>query len=504
MEKVVPTTHNLTKVNVPILAIVAVCMLLSLLAMAAQFFLMPILLNEATFVKYVTETNTTNEFSVEGWSPKGTIYAGESPIELNVSLRLKNPSEDDIVEVYTIADKKKLEFVECPMPEYGEKRFVCQVPLKFRYLPNTEFEVYPILVRDHEKYAAGHFPVQVDWRRYMQSFWSFSEFLIIIALLGMALCVAVIWIVLSISGRTVHEVAYTGEYSLRSILVPFVGRNAEEKYWGFISSPFFWTVEIVGIFLVILYMAFEAEVFNSAESLFSFVISGALAFPTPLIFAALFWLGDYKEREPLPVVVSLFLWGGLSCLLVLGINSISQSFLMVLGLGFIFPPFIAPVVEELFKGFGLVVFSLHHEFDDMVDGIVYGFVIGMGFTFVENWFYLVANPIGANAFMWSLIFLYRSFFFTANHGVFTAFSGAVIGYLKQRKNELASYGLFVGVLPAIFLHFAHNFVTVISAAGGVLGALIFSFLFLPVFDSLGLIFVVLLMAYGISRERKVE
>ena len=62
----------------------------------------------------------------------------------------------------------------------------------------------------------------------------------------------------------------------------------------------------------------------------------------------------------------------------------------------------------------------------------------------------------------------------------------------------------MGVLPAIFLHFAHNFVTVISAAGGVLGALIFSFLFLPVFDSLGLIFVVLLMAHGISRERKVE
>ena len=48
---------------------------------------------------------------------------------------------------------------------------------------------------------------------------------------------------------------------------------------------------------------------------------------------------------------------------------------------------LAPVIEEIIKSAGVVVMSAHHEMNDTLDGLLYGFVVGVGFSAVENWFY---------------------------------------------------------------------------------------------------------------------
>ena len=62
---------------------------------------------------------------------------------------------------------------------------------------------------------------------------------------------------------------------------------------------------------------------------------------------------------------------------------------------------VAPVDEELYKGAGLVIIYLmaRSEFDSVMDGLVYGAMIGLGFQVVENvqYFMLAAGESGGRA-----------------------------------------------------------------------------------------------------------
>ncbi|MCX6694832.1 MAG: PrsW family intramembrane metalloprotease, partial [Candidatus Altiarchaeota archaeon] len=468
MEKVVETRSEFNKANVILVCFLLLLIFFGLLAVLVQFFVMPFLLSDSFVLDSIKDIKPGSGFSIVSWAPEGPIDAEYSPVEVNLTLGVPALEDSDKVEVYVVSDGRRVQdSMECVREEDSGSVISCVVPLKFMYDSANFFDLYPVLSTEDGSSSAGHFSIRVDWRRYIPNFWSFSVYILAFALLGAAFSVVILLFVLYVSRGTIHEVAYRGEYSLRNILSPFTSkRTSGQKYWWLLTSPLFWTFEMIGVIVIILYMAFDSVAFKSAESLFSFVIAGALALPIPLLFVAIFWFSDYKEREPLPMLVSLMLWGCLSCLLVIGLNSIGATLFMVSGVGFLFAPFVAPLFEELFKGMGLVFFSLHHEFDDVVDGIVYGFTIGMGFTFIENWFYLVENPVGADVFSWILLYFMRSLFFAANHGVFTAFTGAAIGFLKQRKCSIAPYGIFIGILPAMFLHFAHNFMIAVGELCG--------------------------------------
>jgi len=48
---------------------------------------------------------------------------------------------------------------------------------------------------------------------------------------------------------------------------------------------------------------------------------------------------------------------------------------------------VSPVVEETFKGIGILFMSGHHDYNDALTGLLLGFTCGAGFAFVENLFY---------------------------------------------------------------------------------------------------------------------
>lgn len=79
--------------------------------------------------------------------------------------------------------------------------------------------------------------------------------------------------------------------------------------------------------------------------------------------------------------------------------------------------FTAAIPEEFFKLFVVVVYcSRHKEFDEPMDGVVYGAVASLGFATLENIMYVAGGGLGVAAF--------RAISAVPGHG----FMGAIMGY----------------------------------------------------------------------------
>jgi RsiW-degrading membrane proteinase PrsW (M82 family) len=168
----------------------------------------------------------------------------------------------------------------------------------------------------------------------------------------------------------------------------------------------------------------------------------------------------------------MFMWGVMATFFAFFINT---TFVFLSGLilsagmaSLLLAIFIAPVVEESAKGIGLLILSGHHDFDNAFDGIIFGFAIGMGFAFVENWLYFATNasPVAVGGLgEWTYNILYRSFLCSLAHGCFTGATGGVIGFVKGwRKNRgFEILGFFLGLPIAIVLHGTFNLTAFIDS-----------------------------------------
>lgn len=180
---------------------------------------------------------------------------------------------------------------------------------------------------------------------------------------------------------------------------------------------------------------------------------------------------DVYEREPFPVVLAMFVWGGLfATLLSLFGNDIVANLLPVetdLVLG---PAIEAPLVEETAKGVALVaVFAVAYwwsrrrrstsEFGGVTDGIVYGATVGFGFAFVENIFYFVQNSTDTVA-AGTQVLLDRVDFTglqVFGHGLYTACLGAGLGYAMWTRSRTRQVLAVLGGLSAgMLLHALWN------------------------------------------------
>ena len=107
------------------------------------------------------------------------------------------------------------------------------------------------------------------------------------------------------------------------------------------------------------------------------------------------WL-DLYEREPRSMVIGAFLWGALVATSFSGFgNDFWGTVVTKLG-GAEFASewsaaLTAPPVEEIYKYLGIVVLYLiaRLEFDDLIDGFVYGALVGLGFTVAEDLYYFI-------------------------------------------------------------------------------------------------------------------
>ena len=189
----------------------------------------------------------------------------------------------------------------------------------------------------------------------------------------------------------------------------------------------------------------------------------AATIPTLLYILIIYWVDRY-EKEPIWLLISAFLWGAIPSIVVAFIfNSVlSIPFYLLAGDGAgdaLAASLIAPPVEESMKGIALlgILFFWRHEIDSILDGIIYGAMVGMGFAMIENVYYFVNvfNEGGVEA--WSINIFMRAVIFGLNHALFTSMTGLGIAIARMTTNTALKFAApIAGWMTGVFLHFVHN------------------------------------------------
>ncbi len=189
----------------------------------------------------------------------------------------------------------------------------------------------------------------------------------------------------------------------------------------------------------------------------------AAAIPT-LLYAWLVWWCDRYEREPWPLIAIAFIWGALPAVLLSAfIELILDIPLSVLlsepSRELIAAGILAPIIEEPIKGIALVGLFLlaSREFDNILDGIVYGALVGFGFAATENLLYFLSTLWERGWMGWLPVVLLRSVVFGFNHALFTSILGVGLGIARlTRWRWLRWTAPLAGLGGAILLHAFHN------------------------------------------------
>ncbi|MFS3127845.1 PrsW family intramembrane metalloprotease [Nocardioides sp. Bht2] len=232
------------------------------------------------------------------------------------------------------------------------------------------------------------------------------------------------------------------------------------------------------------------------------VLAALLAFvPVGPLLACYLWLDRY-EPEPRSLLAAGLAWGAfvatLGAIVVQGIGGFvvgwTDQFSLVV---------VAPVVEEATKGFFILMLLWwrRHEFDGVLDGLVYAGMVGIGFAYTENILYLAAaysgtdgeNPGGLAEV--GVLFVLRCLASPFAHPLFTAFTGIGLGLaVASRSRWVKALAPLVGYLLAVGMHAAWNGSTLLFEGGGFL--LVYPLMMVPVFGLM-----VALAIWVRSRER---
>ncbi len=222
------------------------------------------------------------------------------------------------------------------------------------------------------------------------------------------------------------------------------------------------------------------------------------ALPVPFYLAAALWVDRY-EKEPRWLLGAAFMWGATGAVFFSFIfNSINGAVFGAMGgqaaaeLGG--PVISAPFVEELAKGVALFLFYFwkKDEFDNVVDGVIYAAMVGLGFAMTENVSYYGAS-VGNEGFGGTLFV--RGVLAPFSHPLFTAMTGIGLGIARETlKKPLQMAAPVLGLSLAMGLHALWN----LSASFGAAFIGAYLLIMVPTFFA-----VVGLVLYAQGRERKI-
>jgi RsiW-degrading membrane proteinase PrsW (M82 family) len=184
------------------------------------------------------------------------------------------------------------------------------------------------------------------------------------------------------------------------------------------------------------------------------LLAGLIAIGIPGIFLLIIYTLDLYASRTFRLVMICFLWGAIGGLGLaylfnthVALPLIRQMRLDYIWLFVVF----APIAEEVLKSLSLAYVSRQKDFTYFVDGAIYGFAAGIGFSIVENFLYVQQNPsLGIP------LALIRGFSTCLMHGTAAALVGAAVGRFRFEASGKRVLALTGGWLSAILLHAAFN------------------------------------------------
>lgn len=184
--------------------------------------------------------------------------------------------------------------------------------------------------------------------------------------------------------------------------------------------------------------------------------AGLLSFISVSIYLAVFlWLDRY-DPEPFRTLAAAFFWGATAAVAIpLLLNDRMETLIGVDIVNIVS----APVIEEISKALGvlLIVLMFRHDFDSVVDGIVYAGVVALGFAAVENIFYYAGSYSHGGYLELSSAFLLRGILAPFSHVLFTGMTGIGFGVARETHNRTVKFiAPIIGFSLAVLLHSIWN------------------------------------------------
>jgi RsiW-degrading membrane proteinase PrsW (M82 family) len=187
--------------------------------------------------------------------------------------------------------------------------------------------------------------------------------------------------------------------------------------------------------------------------------------PFLILLGGLWWIDRY-EKEPARLLVLGLVFGAVVAPLVaygieegLDLTTSFSSQLIVpkfqLGVG-------TPLVEELVRAASiLIVFLLvRSEIDDILDGIIYGGVVGVGFGAAANFVSIWKTPALDDAHA----SLYAAIVTGLNHVFYGALIGLALALVRKRRSPFVAAAVVVGAALAFGFHVLHDYLPWLGAA----------------------------------------
>jgi protease PrsW len=229
------------------------------------------------------------------------------------------------------------------------------------------------------------------------------------------------------------------------------------------------------------------------------IIAGLSAILLPLLFLYIIYALDLYSSGKFRTVVICAVWGLVAFGIALAANTAiknliledrlripaAQAFTTIVVL-------VAPIVEEIVKSLILIYFGRRPDFTYFVDGAIYGFAAGIGFSVLENLWYISQS---GSATQGPVIVISRSFSTCLMHGSASALVGVSIGRFRYGRGQTRFLSAILGWGAAMTLHMVFNrVVTFWSGAALLIGAV--------GLGVGGMALIALFIRWGLAEERR--
>jgi len=192
-------------------------------------------------------------------------------------------------------------------------------------------------------------------------------------------------------------------------------------------------------------------------------LGSALVFavvPAFVLLAVIYWLDRY-EKEPARLLATALLFGAvlapLAAVLIQKAAGVPTSIVVQSVIPHSRLSAATPLIEELARGIAIlaVILLVRYEVDDLLDGLVYGAVVGVGFGLAVNFLaILTTHPLPGGDTSASL---FSTMVSGLNHVFYGALIGAVIAAARKSGTGALVVAAAAGIAAAYGLHVVHDY-----------------------------------------------